>query len=334
MKRKNTINLSLAPPINLKTAYLEITTRCNLNCLHCYVDKTHPREIDLETMFDIFDKLVEMRVKNVVLFGGEPTLHRNFWDLLQYAIDRFDLVTVETNGTTPTRFNDFDCQVAISFESYIPEENDEIRGQGVFEKAIRKLQSINNPKLLRYTIYNDTDVIKMAMLAEKVGANSTGVPLKPVGKGIELRNRMPSRKKLIQSCQEIEMFDAQTKHKHIINAPYVYICRQDLFDRFRDVFIKRGRICEAGFNRIFISVDGIVTPCMFLQNEKIGNIKKDSPQELIDNLKRWLIKVKMLPMEGICSNCVYRNLCGGGCLVNSLEKDEIKTSFCAINGGG
>ena len=218
LSKKNTINLTMAPPIDLKTAYLEITTKCNLNCLHCYAPKDK-EDLPIETWFDIVDKLVELRVRNVVLFGGEPTLYNNFWDLLQYCIDRFELVTVETNGTTPTRFSDFDCQIAISFESYIPEENDEIRGLGTFMKAISKLQAINTPKIIRYTLYNDTDVTAMAMLAEQVGAGSTGVPLKPVGKGEDLRNRMPSRKKLLDSYGEIEVFDVQTRNKHVINCP-------------------------------------------------------------------------------------------------------------------
>jgi len=316
--------------MKLKEALLEITQKCNLSCKHCYAGKTAP-DLKTEQWIKILNKLKKMGIKRVVLLGGEPTLYLGFYELLQYSIDNFDIVTVETNGTTPTTLNAYECVVSISIEYANAEKNDEIRGKGSFELALRKLQTISNPKILRYTIYSDSDPLAMAYLAERVGANSVGVSLKPIGLGAELKSKVPSGKMLLNWYKDITMFNNHSKFTHKIDDVGFYIVNPELYDMYAHVFIERKRICSAGCFRIFVSATGEVSPCPFLQKFKMGNILKNRNGTIIKNLDKWNRGVINAPIEGKCSTCKFLPVCGGGGCTAVWIDNKVKNGIgCAI----
>ena len=80
--------------------HVDITTRCNERCVHCYIphnDKTI--DIDTVVFYNILSQCREMGVLNFNISGGEPFLHPNFPDFLRKTQD-YDLsVTVLTNLT-------------------------------------------------------------------------------------------------------------------------------------------------------------------------------------------------------------------------------------------
>ncbi len=59
-----------------KTVCLTVNRRCNLNCGWCYVDKTAQQMADMS--FEVACKLVDISIeagaRNLLLFGGEPTV--------------------------------------------------------------------------------------------------------------------------------------------------------------------------------------------------------------------------------------------------------------------
>lgn len=295
-----------------KYALLELTERCNLNCAHCYASRD-AKDLPTEKWIKIFDILKdEFKIKNVILLGGEPTLRIDFFDLLQYAIGTFDGVTVETNGQTATKFGNYDCTVSISIEYADEKKNDEVRGEGTFSNAIRKLQVLKNPKILRYTIWSDSDPLEMALLAERVGANSVGISFKPVGAGNKLKHKVPQTKQLKNWYKEIMIFDENTKFNHIIDDPQYYIMNPNLYMKHRKVFLERKSICSAAIYRVFINAKGIVTPCPFI-SDNMGNILKNANQ-ILNKLTAWRNNINNQQPIGKCAVCTYYNICNGGCV--------------------
>jgi len=72
-----------------------ITPKCNKNCSFCFARKW--RESCKQDMsWDTFKTLVE-KTEIVKLLGGEPTLHPNFIDFVQYAIKKKKIITIVTN---------------------------------------------------------------------------------------------------------------------------------------------------------------------------------------------------------------------------------------------
>ncbi|MEW6359798.1 MAG: radical SAM protein [Planctomycetota bacterium] len=84
---------------------LELTRRCNLRCLHCYLGRSiGPRQKELTTgqFLSIIDEIVDAECLDLLITGGEPLLREDFSTIYQRAVERGLLVTVFTNGTLIT----------------------------------------------------------------------------------------------------------------------------------------------------------------------------------------------------------------------------------------
>lgn len=82
---------------------VEISTRCNLSCIHCF-RLSSPAipygDMDYSDFRAVVDNAVESGVRRVVLTGwGEPTLNPYLLDMLSYAKSRGLEVALNTNGT-------------------------------------------------------------------------------------------------------------------------------------------------------------------------------------------------------------------------------------------
>jgi radical SAM protein with 4Fe4S-binding SPASM domain len=99
---------------------LETTYRCNLACVHCYVNQpaadreARARELGLERLCRLVDEIVEAGCWHVLLTGGEVLVRSDFEPLYLYCLRQGLRVTVFTNGTEVTE------RIADLFESYPP----------------------------------------------------------------------------------------------------------------------------------------------------------------------------------------------------------------------
>jgi MoaA/NifB/PqqE/SkfB family radical SAM enzyme len=87
---------------------LEPTFRCNLRCVHCYVNKPagsaeeKARELTTARLIQVIDEIADAGCLNLLLTGGEVLLRPDFEELYRHALRRGMLVTVYTNGTLVT----------------------------------------------------------------------------------------------------------------------------------------------------------------------------------------------------------------------------------------
>ena len=91
----------LSAPIEARA---EITSACNLRCLHCYNDSSHPadEELTASEWCGVIDQLVAMRVPDILFEGGEPLTRPDFMDLLRHAYGRMGLSPLEIRDTMVT----------------------------------------------------------------------------------------------------------------------------------------------------------------------------------------------------------------------------------------
>ena len=99
---------------------LETTFRCNLSCVHCYVNEpasstaVHQRELTLDELRHVVDEAVEAGCLHLLITGGEALLRPDFPELYLYAVRQGLRVTVFTNGTLVTE------AIADLFAAYPP----------------------------------------------------------------------------------------------------------------------------------------------------------------------------------------------------------------------
>jgi len=79
---------------------LELTTRCNVRCRHCYVcSESSPDELTLREWENILDQLAEAGTLMLTLTGGEPFTRPDLLDIVSHARRREFSVVLYTNGT-------------------------------------------------------------------------------------------------------------------------------------------------------------------------------------------------------------------------------------------
>ena len=88
----------------------DISRRCNYNCSYCWPEvhnKTSPH-LDFKVVKRYIDYVIQEFSKGAKIKwyfgGGEPTLHPNFIEWMQYLQDRGQYTHVTTNGSMPSKF--------------------------------------------------------------------------------------------------------------------------------------------------------------------------------------------------------------------------------------
>ncbi len=138
--------------------HLEITNQCNLRCTHCYLSSGAKKknELGLQEIMDIIDQLEPGSGKKLCITGGEPLLHPDFFNIIEYAaVTRGLEVDIYTNALliddeTAARLQDirdrapFGINIQISIEGADAETNDMVRGKGVFDKVGQAVNRLIN----------------------------------------------------------------------------------------------------------------------------------------------------------------------------------------------
>ena len=87
---------------------IETTFRCNLRCIHCYVNEAAgdaseiARELDTPRLLKLVDEIADQGCLFLLLTGGEVFLRPDFEEVYLRAIRRGLLVTIFSNGTLIT----------------------------------------------------------------------------------------------------------------------------------------------------------------------------------------------------------------------------------------
>ena len=81
------------------TAALELTYRCNFECVHCYCVVGGPRtELTTSEYFELLDDLKASGCLTVTLTGGEAMLRPDFFEIAEYAAKQRFIVRLFSNG--------------------------------------------------------------------------------------------------------------------------------------------------------------------------------------------------------------------------------------------
>ena len=161
------MNKTVAFAKNSVNVFFHILTQCNLNCRHCYINPAqHGSDIlSLETITEWLQLFLDKkRQANLILLGGEPTLHPQLDQIISAARQMgYGSITIDTNGylfhdilnkITPA---DVDF-ISFSLDGATPETNDAIRGNGCYETCfagIRAAVSRGFKTSLIYTVSNE-----------------------------------------------------------------------------------------------------------------------------------------------------------------------------------
>lgn len=150
---------------------IEVTDRCNLACPTCYAmsSPSYGRHRTLEEINKMMDVVVanEGEPDVVQISGGEPTVHPDFFAILDLAKTKpIKHLMVNTNGIRIAKDIHFveklanympDFEIYLQFDSFSPEVLTKLRGEDLTEvrkKAIDHLNQFNVSTTLVVTLQN------------------------------------------------------------------------------------------------------------------------------------------------------------------------------------
>ncbi|WP_400190550.1 radical SAM protein [Hymenobacter sp. B81] len=140
---------------------VEITDRCNLTCPTCYAESspTHGRHRTLEEVEAMIDVLVanEGEPDVVQISGGEPTLHPQFWEILDMCKRKpIKHLMVNTNGVRLAKDEAFVARLAtympafevyLQFDSFRQSVLETMRGRDLRQVRLDALAHLNKYNL-------------------------------------------------------------------------------------------------------------------------------------------------------------------------------------------
>ena len=133
-------------------------SKCNLECIHCYVESgpkanKHP-DLSFETFKEKLDEALAAGYEKIEIYftGGEPFMNPDIYQMLEEAVKHGNS-TVLTNTTRITKSrakylqeiqkrSSYDLNFRVSFEGPDKESNNAIRGEKSFNRARKGLTNL------------------------------------------------------------------------------------------------------------------------------------------------------------------------------------------------
>lgn len=331
--------------------YIILTSDCNQRCLHCYGDfgcKKVSNQLTGEQWKHVFKDLVDNNVFYINIAGGEPTVHKDFIDVINYLNEINLHFILTTNGVFNKKVKNalLKCRntligVKISIDGYNAESHCFLRrdingnkNDKFFYEAIETIKWMkeNEIQFTIATCIHEKNINEIEKILDLI------IDLKPNSwylSSISLSGRACKNKNITQNlnfniinwnlinkkCNENNIFvriiDAKSKDIEIENGLPYYDCPATRW------------FCE-------ISSDGMVIPCPMADNEKnrkffeFENIKDSSIKEIWNSYS--FNRFRDLQNKG-CDGCFSLKKCTR-CIpqsINYFDDPLLPTPYCIQN---
>jgi MoaA/NifB/PqqE/SkfB family radical SAM enzyme len=328
------------------SCYINLTSKCNLRCKHCFGSYSipHKNELNLEQWKKVIDDLIDNNVFFVNISGGEATQSPYFKEFIKYLSKKGMHFILTTNGVFSTNIRDFILEnkeyligVKISLDGPDAESHGFIRldangryNPALFDITLNNIFFFKKKKipLTIATVLHKENIKKMdkfQKLIKKINPVSWFVsPIIPLGRGDE-------NKFIAEFYEFLETdFWRDLQEKGV---------RKRINVRLIDVPVELRKegvstyTCPAALNFCEIHSDGTVSPCTLARvciprkYMKFENILEKSLKEI------WNGKVfnKFRSYMNIgCKGCRMLSKCNK-CIAQSFkyfEDGKSPTPFC------
>lgn len=294
---------------SLFSAEIDVTARCNANCLFCFQGNIHKEvgNLSLEDYKHLLKDLKELGVYNLGFSGGEPFCRNDFLEILEYSKKLGFRVSFISNGQLIS-FKDIDKlaeigidRVTISFHSLNKSTYNSIFGinkETSFNKSLSNIKymlSKNIPLGIAVTVtkYNIDELEAIKDYFSLAG----------------IKEEYINFNMLLTGSKNIEYLRPTTEQ----------IKRnQNILNRNRNNY-SAGFICSAGRTSLSIDSKGNVYPCTFF-NVSAGNIKDNSIKYIWENshLFKMIRNIKTTHFEK-CNSCKHKEKCNV-CLITNINE--------------
>jgi len=253
-------------PFNLKEFKLEVTSRCDLNCIHCSSDAqpSNTLEMSSDDCVRILTEAASMGAQTVAFSGGEPLL----WSHINKAVETASIykmnIAIYTSGYIEGFLNKAKLLGNIGVSRFIistfgstPSSHEHItRKAGSFGRTQSSIQEAITANLTTELHFvpmasNYRELTKIAQIAHGQGVAQISVlRLVPHGRATLMRDRILNRVQNLELRQQIQTLRKEYGDDFIrTGSPYNFL----MTNKYPG--------CFAAINRLIIGPDLRLFPC-------------------------------------------------------------------------
>ena len=289
---------------------LELTKKCNFNCVYCYADGGEPNqnELSLDEIKDVMNQARALGARKVTLTGGEPMMRDDFWDIVKYARKAGLGVNLYTNASLIdeeaarklARLDVFPC---VKLDSRDPKTSDRLAGQmGAFEKMLKGIWNLQKAGYGKerqmnintvITAMNIEGLMELWIWCRDRGIQPMFLRLGPKGRAVGKDSLVVGSRKIRDLFLDLVAIDWEYKQEWHATTPFC------------------GRGCHKHYISCYIGSKGNVQPCTGVDVHG-GNIKEQPLKEILSTSEVFNIARHMEKhIKGACKTCKEREKCYG-----------------------
>ncbi|OGY78369.1 MAG: hypothetical protein A3B74_01260 [Candidatus Kerfeldbacteria bacterium RIFCSPHIGHO2_02_FULL_42_14] len=324
----------------LKVIALNLTNRCNLECIHCGRD-TDPElmrfQKGAEFFLDILKQGRALGAERVNMSGGEVFVRRDIFEVIEGAVKLGYYVSLESNGTL---LNDEKIQrlarlgesirLSLSLDGFNSEVHDPIRGRGTFEKTMEAIRRVAQYKVQArvITVVHEGNINQIPEMVRYV--------VDELGLGFRLLPSIMEYGRGMYACSTHGInFEVMTELLEGFYYPFLRekmaqgVKKEKLTVELNTALIPpdilNHHMCPWGQYMIGIGPTGIAALCHVSSTNPLFRFGDLATETLADvwYKSEALLKYKRLnpdELHGVCGNCLAREICRGGCRLHAITK--------------
>lgn len=304
----------------LTNLHIEITSKCNERCVHCYIPHEYKEnDMNPELFYNIIEQSRKMNLLHLTISGGEPMAHPCFIDFLKKCYEYNFSVNVLSNLTLLNDENIEEMKknpllgVQVSLYSMNADIHDSItQVKGSFEKTKKGILSLiksNIPlqiscPILKQNIDSYNDVIAWG----KEHNINVGSDYVIIARYNHTTQNLYSRLS-IDDVKEIMM------NKIAVEPHYLESIKK--YAETKQNMCPEDFVCSVCHSSICVSDNGNIYPCAGWQDYVVGNVNEMSLNDIWHNSakvkylrslrRRDFPQCLQCPAKGFCTMCMVRN---------------------------
>jgi len=301
----------------------EWTYACDLQCVHCLSSsgRRDPNELSTEQMKAVVDQLAEMQVFYVNIGGGEPMLRPDFFEIVEYCVEKGVGVKFSTNGgritaETAKRLASMDyVDIQISLDGVDEVTNDAVRGEGTYARVRTAMNHLRDADFGQFklsvvmTRENVEQVDAYEALANEYGAELRLTRFRPSGRGIETWHDLHPTQ-----AQQVELYHWLLARPQVLTG--------DSFFHLSALGEPLPGLNLCGAGRVVCLIDpvGDVFACPFVLHDefKAGSIHGEGGFRAVWQTSDLFTSLREPSNPGACGSCGSFDACGGGCMATKF----------------
>ncbi len=298
----------------------ELTYACNLACVHCLSSsgQRDPRELSTAEAKRVLDELHDLQVFYINIGGGEPMIRRDFFELVDYSIERGIGVKFSTNGAfidaeKARRLAAMDyLDIQISLDGIDADTNDAVRGDGSYVQARRAMDHLAAAGFGPFKIsivvtrHHVAQLDRFKALADSYGAQLRVTRLRPSGRGADSWPDLHPT-----AAQQHDIYRWLLAHGEDVLTGDSFFHLNALGESLPVL-----NMCGAGRVVCLIDPIGDVYACPFVIHDqfKAGSVRDGGGFAEVWKHSALFRSLREPESAGACASCGNYDSCQGGCM--------------------